>query len=117
MRKLLLAISLFGVTGFVYAEPTSDLELLQKWLTTLPGLVEERGEIGSLYMQNYIQCMEDQQALNQQSDPTLGQFIDNALESTHACSSLLNEMLEELTDQPIGSLSNEEKKQLLEESM
>ncbi|WP_067867672.1 hypothetical protein [Neptuniibacter marinus] len=92
-------------------------EQLQEWLFQLPSIVDEKGEISSAYIKNYLQCMDDQQALGHEPEMTIGELIDNALNSGDQCAPLLNEMLESLTDQPIDSLSEEQKKHLLEKSL
>lgn len=92
----------------------SDLE---RWFLSLPQLFSEQSETSANYVENYLQCMDDEQALNRQEDPSVGQVIDNALNASGTCTPLLNEMLEELTGQAAESLSQEQKRQILEESL
>ncbi|WP_286239809.1 hypothetical protein [Neptuniibacter halophilus] len=99
------------------ASADTDLSQLQQWLQHLPGLLEERSETGTAYLDNYLQCMDDQQALNSQQDPTVGQVIDNMLDSTSACAPLLDEMIRSMTDQDPDTLSESEKRKLLEKSL
>ncbi|MEM5534854.1 hypothetical protein WNY58_00485 [Neptuniibacter pectenicola] len=119
LYRLLLSCLLLTTSSYLAADEDTDplTEQLQQWLFQLPALVDEKGKISSSYMKNYLQCMDDQQALNQEPDMTIGELIDNALNSGNECAPLLNEMLESLTDQPVDSLSEEQKKRLLEESL
>jgi uncharacterized protein YaaW (UPF0174 family) len=111
-----LSLSLCLLAPFsTFAEDKT--EQWQEWLFQLPNILEERTATGSNYMKNYLQCMDDQQALKNDSDMTIGELIDNALDSGDQCAPLLNEMLESLTDQPIESLSNKQKQELINKSL
>ncbi len=110
--RLMISLSLYSSS--LYA--ADDTEQWQDWIFQLPSLIEERGASSSNYMKNYLQCMDDQQALKSQPDMTIGNIIDNALDSGNECAPLLNEMLENLTDQPIDSLNEKQKEKLLRDS-
>ena len=113
---VMLTLSLCLLSPFsAFAEDKT--EQWQEWLFQLPNILEERTATGSNYMKNYLQCMDDQQALKNDSDMTIGELIDNALDSGDQCAPLLNEMLESLTDQPIESLSNKQKQELINKSL
>ncbi len=110
--RLMISLSLYSSS--LYA--ADDSEQWQDWIFQLPSLIEERGASSSNYMKNYPQCMDDQQTLKSQPDMTIGNIIDNALDSGNECAPLLNEMLENLTDQPIDSLNEKQKEKLLRDS-
>jgi hypothetical protein len=106
-----------GLSISLSASAADDSKQWQEWLFQLPNLLEERTENSSHYMKNYLQCMDDQQALKSQPQMTIGKMIDNALDSGNQCAPLLNEMLNSLTDQPIDSLTDQQKKDLLKQSL
>ena len=110
--RLMISLSLYSSS--LYA--ADDTQQWQDWIFQLPSLIEERGASSSNYMKNYLQCMDDQQALKSQPDMTIGNIIDNALDSGNECAPLLNEMFENLTDQPIDSLNEKQKEKLLRDS-
>jgi len=110
--RLIISLSLYSTS--LYA--SASTEHWQDWISQLPSFIEERGASSSNYMKNYLQCMDDQQALKSQPDMTIGNIIDNALDSGNECAHLLNEMLESLTDEPIDSLNEKQKEKLLRDS-
>lgn len=115
MKSIILGILLLALPSLTYAETTfSDV---QRWIELLPELFTEKSETGSIYLQNYLQCMDDEQALNGDENPSVGEVLDNALEASGTCTPLLNDMLEELTGRSVDSLSEQEKRKILEESL
>ncbi|WP_415902860.1 hypothetical protein ACMXYR_03055 [Neptuniibacter sp. QD29_5] len=93
------------VTFSASAQANEHLEKIPDWLLTLPESIEQlesTGKTSSIYLKNYMQCMDDQQALNQKESPTVGQVIDNALDASNECAPLLNDMLDEIKDS-VGS--------------
>jgi len=90
------------ITLSASAQANEHLDKIPDWLLKkLPESIEQlesTGKTGSIYLKNYMQCMDDQQALNQQDSPTIGQVIDNALEAGDECAPLLNDMLDEIKD-------------------
>jgi len=115
LRPIYLLLALTFMPMHSHADTTlSDLE---RWIQLLPQLFQEQTDTGTIYIENYLQCMDDEQALNSQEKPTVGQVIDNALDASGTCTPLLNEMLEELSGQAIESLSQDEKRKILEESL
>lgn len=99
-----------------YAEE-SELIRLQKWLLEFSSLLEDKTDTSAIYLQNYLQCMDDQQALRSSKKMDITELLNNALDSGNECSPLLNDWLKEITEQPPETLSDEEKRRLLEKSL
>ena len=99
-----------------YAEE-SELIRLQKWLLEFSSLLEDKTDTSAIYLQNYLQCMDDQQALRSSEKMDITELLNNALDSGNECSPLLNDWLKEITEQPPETLSDEEKRRLLEKSL
>ena len=121
-RLFLSTLLIFTSSSAVADERLQDLpDWLQKeWIQKLPGQLElleeqleQKGATGSIYLKNYVQCMDDQQALNQTEKPSIGQFIDNALAAGNECTPLLNDMLKELSE---GEANNGSKNSSLPEN-
>ena len=99
-----------------YAEE-SELIRLQKWLLEFSSLLEDKTDTSAIYLQNYLQCMDDQQALRSSEKMGITELLNNALDSGNECAPLLNDWLEEIAEQPAETLSDEEKRRLLEKSL
>lgn len=115
-RKHLIMASLVLLPLTAQAEESEFLQL-QRWLFNLTELFMEKSEDSSTYLQNYLQCMDDEQALRESDKKDLSTLLDNAFQSGNACAPLINDWLETLSNQPIDQLSEEQKKKLLKESL
>lgn len=74
------------------------LDTLKQWLDILPETLDERAATSSNYLQNYLQCMDDEQALRNEGDASIRALINDALDSGNACSYLLEGLVDDLTD-------------------
>lgn len=115
LTSTLLSI-LFLFPSQSYAEE-SELILLQKWLLEFSSLFEDKADTSAIYLKNYLQCMDDQQALRSSEKMGITELLNNALDSGNECAPLLNDWLEEISEQPPESLSDQEKRRLLEKSL
>ncbi|MCP4598076.1 hypothetical protein [Neptuniibacter sp.] len=115
--KRLTILLLTGLLLSPVASANDEMELLQQWITELPNLISEQSNTSYIYLQNYLQCMDDQQALKSQSNMSIMDLINNAVDSGGECSPLLDDLLNELTDKKLDDLSTEEKKKLLENTL
>jgi hypothetical protein len=94
---LLLSLCLLQAPTLAQAEGPSLLDI-QRWMQALPQLLEERSETSAIYIKNYLQCMDDEQALAAEEQMSVQQIIEIALDSSNECAPLLREMLDALTD-------------------
>lgn len=101
MKKLILCLALFGssVAAFADDQPSH----WQQWLKQLPNLLDQRTQTSTEYLQNYLQCMDDEQALRNDSDSSIRKLLKDALESGNECSYLLQGLVDELTDEGISA--------------
>ena len=80
------------------------LDSIKQWLDVLPEVIDQQSKTSSNYIKNYLQCMDDEQALRNESDTSIKQLLNDALASGNECSYLLEGMVDELT----GPIENKE---------
>ncbi|MFW1677492.1 hypothetical protein ACFVYJ_06875 [Pontibacter sp. JAM-7] len=95
------------------ASAADEMETLpehwQLWLQQLPELLQQQSATSQIYMKNYLQCMDDQQALKQSPEQSLVESLKNALASGEACQPLLEAWLKALTENTLEDSSPTEK--------
>ncbi len=98
MKLTTLSLALILLTNPTHslAEDSPLPEHWQLWLQQLPELMQQQSDTSKIYLKNYMQCMDDQQALKQDPDQSLVDALKNALDSGEACQPLLEAWLEAL---------------------
>ncbi len=88
-------------------------QLLKQFGTTL----EQSGEISIPYLRSYLQCFDDQQALQSDQSFDLEQLLQQGLAASKSCTPLLQQMVEALQQQRTDQQAAENLQQLLEKSL
>ena len=96
MKKIILCAALCSLS--LHATAESQFGNWQQWLQQLPELLDERTQTSTEYLQNYLQCMDDQQALRNESEANIRELLQDALESGNECVYLLEGLVDDLID-------------------
>lgn len=101
MRKLphtLLALSLATVlitpTALAQSEPQWDET--ERWIGELSQKLLEKGAVSGTYLNNYLQCLQDEKNLREEPDSDLEQLWKQLLGASHSCAPVIEEMVEAL---------------------
>ncbi|MDF2181463.1 hypothetical protein [Neptuniibacter sp. CAU 1671] len=111
MKRIYITLALMMLTfsAVTSAEESPIPEHWQLWLQQLPELMQQQSDTSKIYLKNYMQCMDDQQALKQDPDQSLVDALKNALDSGEACQPLLEAWLEALKSASSANESRPEK--------
>ncbi len=114
-----------GMTRTSNTETAPTVEELQQLLQQLdPALVEQlyqslsdtTEQLGN-EADNYLRCLEAQQAINPAQPLDLSSFITEALTSGKACQFLLDDIIKQLQQRPADSEIEKNNQQLLDQSL
>ena len=101
MRKLphtLLAFSLISILSIptALAENEPQLDETERWIGELSQKLLEKGVVSGTYLNNYLQCLQDEKSLREESNSDLEKLWQQLLGASHSCAPVIEEMVEAL---------------------
>ncbi|WP_027859279.1 hypothetical protein [Marinobacterium jannaschii] len=119
MKRLLPALIIPAallLTGTAGAAST-EAEQLERWLKQFGNSLEQGGEISAPYIRSYLQCFDDQQALQSDQPLDLEKLLQQGLAAGKSCAPLLQQMVEALQQQRNNEAAEQNLRELLEKSL
>lgn len=95
---LLTCVISLGVTTAQAAEK-NEIEEAERWVKDLTQHLMEQGEVSGTYLNNYIQCMQDQHHLHAEPDDDMRKLWQSVMGATEHCAPVIDEMFDALQDE------------------
>lgn len=101
MHKLsqpLLAFSLATILSIptALAESEPQWDETERWIGELSQKLLEKGAVSGTYLNNYLQCLQDEKNLREEPDSDLEKLWQQLLGASHSCAPVIEEMVEAL---------------------
>lgn len=89
-----LAIVLNAPIALAESEPQWDET--ERWIGELSQKLLEKGAVSGTYLNNYLQCLQDEKSLREEPDSDLEKLWQQLLGASHSCAPVIEEMVEAL---------------------
>lgn len=98
MNNKSLAVGLLALclSGNVLADTNDDFEVTERWIADLSEKLLQKGEVSGTYLNNYLQCLQDQQALAEEPGSTLTQLWQQLVGASNSCAPVIEDMVDAL---------------------
>ena len=96
--KRLLSISLLTtlLSPAVWADKNSDLAETERWISELSQQLLEKGAVSGTYLNNYLQCLQDEKSLRDDPGSDLEKLWQELMGASHSCAPVIEEMVDAL---------------------
>ncbi|MDI3322798.1 hypothetical protein QKW35_00270 [Pontibacterium granulatum] len=98
LSHTLLVFSLATVlnTSTALAESEPQPNETERWIGELSQKLLEKGAVSGTYLNNYLQCLQDEKNLREEPDSDLEKLLQQLLGASHNCAPIIEEMVEAL---------------------
>lgn len=101
MRKLSHALLVFSLATILsaptaLAESEPQWEETERWIGELSQKLMEKGAVSGTYLNNYLQCLQDEKSLREEPDTDLEKLFQQLIGASHSCAPVIEEMVEAL---------------------
>jgi len=80
----------------VLAESEPQWEETERWIGKLSQKLMEKGAVSGTYLNNYLQCLQDEKSLREEPDTDLEKLFQQLMGASHSCAPVIEEMVEAL---------------------
>ena len=78
------------------AESEPQWDETERWIGELSQKLLEKGAVSGTYLNNYLQCLQDEKSLREEPDSDLEKLWQQLLGASHSCAPVIEEMVEAL---------------------
>lgn len=84
------------LSPFTWAESNPQLEETERWISELSQQLLEKGAVSGAYLNNYLQCLQDEQSLRDDPGSDLEKLWKELMGASHSCAPVIEEMVDAL---------------------
>jgi hypothetical protein len=99
VKHTLIALTLCLSTTMTQAADKNEVEEAERWIKDLTKHLVEQGEVSGTYLNNYIQCMQDQHHLHAEPDDDMKKLWQSVMGATEHCAPVIDEMFDALQEE------------------
>lgn len=95
-KPLVVGLLTLCLSSNALADTNNDFEVTERWIADLSEKLLKKGEVSGTYLNNYLQCLQDQQALAEEPGSTLSQLWQQLMGASNSCAPVIEDMVDAL---------------------
>lgn len=117
--KFLLRTSLLTalLSPSAWADKNPDIAETERWISELSQQLLEKGAVSGTYLNNYLQCLQDEKSLRDDPGTDLEKLWQELMGASHSCAPVIEDMVEALKKDDVQSEVLRQQLQDLEKSL